>query len=152
MNAVNLLKADHKQVKGLFEQFRAASDGAHKKKQGIAEQVFTDLQIHTTLEEELFYPAVQAVSKDLAEDVGESLEEHHVVKLLVSELQELAPEAEQYDAKFTVLMENVEHHVEEEEGEMFPEAEEKLGPKLEALGDRMAKRKDELKTTTMSAP
>src|SRR5688572_6880233 len=105
-----MLKDDHKKVKGLFREFESAGERAHKKKQGIAEQVFTELEIHSKLEEELFYPAARAQSKDLAEVVDEGIEEHHVVDVLIAELKAMEPEDERYDAKFTVLIENVEHH------------------------------------------
>src|SRR5579875_3212715 len=103
MDAIALLEADHKRVKALFKDFRAAGDRAHKKKQSIAEQAFTELQAHTEVEEEVFYPAVRKRGGELADMIAESLEEHHVVKLLMKELEALTPEDETYEAKFTVL-------------------------------------------------
>jgi hemerythrin superfamily protein len=147
MKATSLLRADHKQVKALFAELKAAGDSAYKKKRTVADQIFAALEVHTRIEEELFYPAVQAASKSLGKDVEESLEEHHVVKLLIAELRELPPEEEQYDAKFAVLMENVEHHIEEEEEEMFPQAEERLAKELDRLGDDMALKKEQLGRT-----
>jgi hemerythrin superfamily protein len=144
MNAIQLLEADHKRVKGLFEEFRSSGERAHKKKQGIAEQVFTELQVHTRLEEEVFYPAVRKQGGELEDMIAESLEEHHVVDVLMDELQALEPDDERYEAKFTVLMENVEHHVEEEEGELFPKVKKEMGGELDRLGEEMAARKDEL--------
>ena len=92
------------------------------------------LEVHTTLEEELFYPAVkQKTDRDGKDLVAEALEEHHVVTTLMAELKGLDPADERYDAKFKVLMETVTHHIEEEEGEMFPEAKEVLGKRLEHL-------------------
>ena len=145
MNAITMLKEDHEKVKGLFRDFEAAGDRAYQKKLRIAEQVFRELEVHTTLEEEIFYPAVQAkASKDGKELVLEGLEEHHVVDVLISELKQLQPENEQFDAKFKVLTENVEHHIEEEEGEMLPDAEKRLGNELERLGAEMKARKEAL--------
>jgi hemerythrin superfamily protein len=144
-NAVEMLKSDHQKVKALFRQYEAAGDRAYQKKQGIAENVFTELEIHTTLEEELFYPAMKRKTDQDGKDlVAEAIEEHHVVTTLMEELKGLDPKDERYDAKFTVLMENVEHHIEEEEGEMFPEAEEVLGDRLERLSQQMQERKQQL--------
>jgi hemerythrin superfamily protein len=144
-NAIDLLKADHTHVKALFQQYDAAGNRAYQKKQGIAEEVFTELEVHTTLEEELFYPAMKRNTDQDGKDlVAEAIEEHHVVTTLMEELQGLDPKDERYDAKFKVLMENVEHHIEEEAGEMFPEAEEVLGERLERLGNQMQERKQQL--------
>ncbi len=144
-NAIDLLKADHAHVKDLFRQYEAAGHRAHRKKQGIAEEVFAELALHTTLEEELFYPAMKRKTDQDGKDlVAEAVEEHHVVTTLMDELKGLAPEDERYDAKFKVLMENVAHHIEEEEGEMFPEAAEVLGERLERLGTQMQERKQQL--------
>jgi hemerythrin superfamily protein len=144
-NAIDLLKADHAHVKDLFQQYEAAGHRAPRKKQDIAEEVFAALNVHTMLEEELFYPAMKRkTDRDGKDLVAEAVEEHHVVKTLVDELQGLDPKDERYDAKFKVLMENVEHHIEEEEGEMFPEAEEVLGERLERLGTQMQERKQQL--------
>jgi hypothetical protein len=133
-NAIEMLKSDHHKVKELFRQYEAAGDQAYQKKKGIAEEVFTELEIHTTLEED-------QDGKDL---VAEAMEEHHVVTTLMEELKGLDPKDERYDAKFKVLMDNVEHHIEEEEGEMFLEAEEMLGDRLERLGTQMQERKQQL--------
>jgi hemerythrin-like domain-containing protein len=145
MDAIEMLKADHEKVKGLFRQYEAAGDRAYQKKQSIAEEVFTEITVHSTLEEELFYPAVKAeTDKQGQELVAESVEEHHVVAMLIEELKALDPKDERYDAKFTVLMENIEHHIEEEEDELFPEAEDVLGDEIEDLGAQMKERKDQL--------
>jgi hemerythrin-like domain-containing protein len=144
-NAIDLLKADHAHVKDLFQQYEAAGPRAHRKKQGIAEEVFAELAVHTMLEEELFYPAMKRKTDHDGKDlVAEAVEEHHVVTTLMDELKGLDSKDERYDAKFKVLMENVEHHIEEEEGEMFPEAEEVLGERLERLGTQMQERKQQL--------
>jgi hemerythrin superfamily protein len=145
MDAIDMLKADHKKVKELFRQYEAAGDRAHQKKKSIAEEVFTEITVHSSLEEELFYPAVKELTDEDGKDlVAESIEEHHVVATLIEELKGLDPRDERYDAKFTVLMENIEHHIEEEEGELFPEAEEVLGDAIEELGGQMKERKEQL--------
>ena len=145
MDAIEMLKADHEKVKGLFRQYEAAGDRAYQKKKSIAEEVFIEITVHSALEEELFYPAVKAeTDKEGQELVAESVEEHHVVAMLIEELKELDPKDERYDAKFTVLMENVEHHIEEEEDELFPEAEDVIGDAIEDLGAQMKERKDQL--------
>jgi hemerythrin superfamily protein len=148
-NAIERLKSDHHKVKELFRQYEAAGNRAYQKKKGIAEKVFTELEIHTTLEEELFYPAMKRKTDQDGKDlVAEAMEEHHVVTTLMDELQGLDPTDERYDAKFKVLMEHVAHHIEEEEGEMFPEAEEVLGERLERLGTQMQERKQQLTAAT----
>jgi hemerythrin superfamily protein len=145
MNAIDMLKADHQKVKELFRKYEAAGNRAYQKKKGIAEEVFTEISVHSMLEEELFYPAVkEQTDKDGKDLVAESIEEHHVVATLIEELKALDPKEERFDAKFTVLMENVEHHIEEEEGELFPEAEEVLGDAIDDLGTQMKERKEQL--------
>jgi hemerythrin-like domain-containing protein len=148
VNAVKMLKADHDRVQALFKEFEAAGERAYEKKRGIAEEVFTELEIHTMLEEEMFYPAVQArADKEGEELIAESLQEHHVVDVLMREIRKLDPGNDAYQAKFQVLMENVEHHIEEEEGEMFPMASEHLADTLDSLGTKMEERKQELQTS-----
>jgi hemerythrin-like domain-containing protein len=150
-NAMEMLTRDYQQVKELFHQYEAAGDRAYQKKKGIAAAVCTALAIHTTLEEELFYPAMKRKTDQDGKDlVAEAMEEHHVVTTLMDELKGLDPKDERYDAKFKVLMENVEHHIEEEEGEMFPEAEEVLGDRLERLSQQMEQRKERLTASMKS--
>jgi hemerythrin superfamily protein len=145
MNAIDMLKADHKKVKKLFREYEAAGKRAYQKKKGIADEVFTEITVHSTLEEELFYPAVKEQTDEDGKDlVAESFEEHHVVAILIEELKALDPKDERYDAKFSVLMENIEHHIEEEEGELFPDAEEVLGNAVERLGTQLKERKEQL--------
>jgi hemerythrin-like domain-containing protein len=137
MDAIKLLKDDHKQVKDLFRQFEKARSADRKKQ--IAETVFHELEIHAAIEEEIFYPAAKAkADKEGKELVAEAFEEHHVVKVLIGELKDLPEVNEQYEAKFTVLTENVEHHIEEEEKEMLPDAQKTLGDDTKMLGDQMA--------------
>jgi hemerythrin superfamily protein len=145
-DAVALIKADHRKVEQLFREYEEAGDRAHKTKQQLVEQITRELEVHTTIEEETYYPAVEAKARrDGKELIGEAIEEHHVVKLLLGELAALSPEDDAYDAKVTVLMENVRHHVEEEESEMLPQSEEILGrDELTRLGEEMTARKQQL--------
>jgi hemerythrin-like domain-containing protein len=141
-----LLKDDHQKVKALFREFEAAGERAFKTKARIAQRAFAELEAHTAIEEEIFYPAVEARTDSAGKElVAEGVEEHHVVDMLIQEMKELSPEDEQFDAKFKVLTENVEHHIEEEESELLPDAERRLGDELRSLGERMSRRKAELR-------
>lgn len=143
MDAVKLIKDDHKKVKDLFRQFERARSADRKK--AIAEEVFHELEVHAEIEEEIFYPAAKAKADSEGKElVAEAVEEHHVVKVLIEEMKALPEVNEQYEAKFTVLIENVEHHIEEEEKEMLPDAKKALGKEIEALGDQMKARKEQL--------
>jgi hemerythrin-like domain-containing protein len=144
MNAVKMLKEDHQKVKGLFKEYEAAGEKALQKKKNIAEKVFMELEVHAELEEQVFYPAVHAVSEDGRDIVAEARQEHKVVKSLIEQLKNTEIEEEEYDAAFKVLMENTRHHIEEEEGEMFPIALKLLKEELEPLGAEMQDRKKEL--------
>ena len=144
-DAVQMLKDDHEKVKGLFRQFEEAGEKAYKTKLSIAEKVFHELEIHSRLEEEVFYPAARAAAEEeVGEVVAEGLEEHHVVDLLIAELKQLSPEEEAFEAKFKVLMENVEHHIQEEEEELLPEAQKALRGQEETLGQEMLVLKKQL--------
>ena len=145
-DAVALIKADHRKVERLFREFEEAGDRAYKTKQQLVEQMIRELEVHATIEEETYYPAVEAkAKKDGKELVAEAVEEHHVVKILLGELAGMSAEDEAFDAKVTVLMENVRHHVEEEESELLPQSEELLGAEEVArLGEEMAARKRQL--------
>ena len=146
MEATTLLIKDHEAVKKLFEQFEAAGDAAYKLKKSIFETIKSELLIHMDIEESIFYPAVKAQpSEELKDEIREADEEHHVAKLLMAEISKMKPEDEQYDAKVTVLRENIEHHVKEEEGELFPNTKKRLGKEmLEQLGEEMEERKEAL--------
>lgn len=145
---IAMLKADHQKVKALFDQYEAAGDRKSKAKQAIIEEVFAALEVHTQLEEEIFYPAVKAQGdKEGKKLIAESLEEHQVVKTLMEDMRDLDPGDEQYEAKFAVLMESVCHHIAEEEGEMFPMAEEELADEMETLLDEMVERKQVLQAS-----
>ena len=135
MDAISLLKKDHRTVKALFARFAKLGDGAPKAKKMIVSQIIRELSLHAAIEEALFYPTAREAVPAKEDLVLESLEEHHVVKWLLSELASLEPTHERYDAKVTVLKEAVNHHVEEEETDLFPAFERKVSPeKRKALG------------------
>jgi iron-sulfur cluster repair protein YtfE (RIC family) len=144
MKATDLLKRQHKEVKGLFKKIEK-TENARTRRQ-LLDQIATDLEAHMTIEEEMFYPAVRELGTRKAEEmVAEAYEEHHVVKLVLAELPQVDPEDERFEAKMTVLSELVQHHVEEEEDEMFTSAQ-KLGTdELEDLGERMEQRFEEVR-------
>jgi len=120
MDAITLLKNDHRAVEELFKKFEKAGDGAHKTKAKLVEKIIHELAVHAAIEETVFYPFVKGVNDTITDDVLESLEEHHVVKWLLTELLDMDPKHERFDAKVTVLIESVRHHVKDEEREMFP--------------------------------
>lgn len=139
-DAIALLKDDHKVVEKLFKEFEKAGDSAYAKKRKIVDQVISELTTHAYIEETLFYPTARKAAPDTGEHVLESVEEHHVVAWMLSELADVDPRDERFDAKMAVLMENVRHHVKEEEQEWFPEVRKamsrgdlkELGAKMEA--------------------
>jgi len=150
MDAIALLIRDHREVEQLFKQFEKLTERAEKSKQKIVMKFIRELAVHSAVEEMLFYPAVRTAGmkaatragKQAAETILESLEEHHVVKWTLSELEKMKPDDERYDAKVKVLMESVRHHVEEEEQELFPKVKRLLGQDLlDELGQRMEKAK-----------
>jgi iron-sulfur cluster repair protein YtfE (RIC family) len=153
MDATTLLKQDHDKVRSLLKRFEAAGDGAQRQKQELFEEIRTELEIHSAIEEEIFYPAVKALRTEEAEEiVDESMEEHAIVKRLLDELAATDADDETFDAKMKVLKENVEHHADEEEDEMFPEAKSGLeGRTLEELGRKMEQRKEALKSQLVGA-
>ncbi len=117
MNAIELLKADHKVVDRLFQKVEATEEAEHP---ALFEQIKAELEVHTHIEEAIFYPKlIEDGDKELSDLTKEGLEEHHVVKVFLREISALAEESDKFDPKLTVLMENVKHHVMEEEGEMF---------------------------------
>ena len=111
MDSTALLIADHNRVRGLFARFKEAQEADDAGTMaGLAEQIFTELRVHTTIEEEIFYPEVRQSDDGLEDMVAEGLEEHHVVDVLIEEAEALTPGEEAWVAKLTVLIENVEHH------------------------------------------
>ena len=142
MDAIALLTEDHAKVKAMFEQYEGLGDRAHATKQKLAMQICTELTKHATAEEEIFYPAVRAATKD-DDLVDEATVEHASAKDLIEQIMSMDSGDELFDAKVKVLGEQIEHHVEEEEGEMFPKAR-KAGLDLVALGEEIQARKDEI--------
>jgi hemerythrin superfamily protein len=128
-DAITLLKADHKEIRSLFRKFQAAGDRAVKTKAKLVKQIIELLTVHTYIENEVMYPRVRALLPELEDDVLESYEEHHVADVLCMELSAMAPDAEHFDAKTTVLIENVSHHIKEEEQVWFPKVRSGLGRK-----------------------
>ena len=160
MNAIELLKADHARVQALFRQYEAAENQAQQQRE-LAEQIFTELEVHASLEEELFYPAVRAqlgpvtVAEEGAETadedddeevdlVAEAQEEHREVKTLIATLRGLEPGDAQFQAAFAELREGVEEHVGMEEDELMPAVAAALGRELERLGQQLEARKGQL--------
>jgi hemerythrin-like domain-containing protein len=141
-DAIAMLKADHQRVKDLFAQYEAADNVETKRT--LAEQVFTELETHAQLEENIFYPTVNEETDQGPELVKESLSEHETVKHLIQELREMAHDTDEFDAKFQELIRNVAHHVEEEETEMFPLAEEELAEELTEMKGEMQELKADL--------
>jgi hemerythrin superfamily protein len=138
MDAITLLHNDHKTVEQLFKRFEKAGDGAHAEKRAIVDRIIEELSIHAAIEEQLFYPVARATVPETEDIALESLEEHHIVKWVLSELADLPADAERFDAKVTVLIENVRHHVREEESDFFPKVRGALGRKaLNDLGDAL---------------
>ena len=142
MDAITLLRNDHKTVEGLFKKFEKAGPSAVKTKQQLVKKIIEEQAVHAAIEEQVFYPAVRAGVEDAESTVLESLEEHHVVKWTLAELEGMTESDERFTAKVTVLMESVRHHVEEEESEMFPEVRESIGRKrLADIGASLEKAK-----------
>ena len=139
MDALTLLRNDHKTVEELFKRFEKAGERAYVEKRQIVDRIIEELSMHASVEEQVFYPVARATVSDTEDVVLESLEEHHVVKWLLSELDGLDPRHERFDAKVTVLIENVRHHVKEEEQEFFPKVRSELSrTALADLGETLA--------------
>ena len=127
MDAIALLKQDHKTVRGLFRRFEHAGPTATKTHQELAAQIIAELSRHAAIEEQLFYPAVREIFPDDEEYVLEALEEHHAAKSLLAEIDRLSPTHERFLAKMMVLIESVERHIQEEERTVFPELRRAMG-------------------------
>jgi hemerythrin superfamily protein len=138
---LDMLKEDHRKMEALFEEFEQAKDA--RTKQRIVEQALQELDVHAKIEESLVYPAIREALRDEEDSLDEALEEHHIVHVLIRELKRMKPSDERFDAKFTVLSESVKHHVEEEESEMFPKAED-AEIDWDDLGVKISRRKEQL--------
>jgi hemerythrin superfamily protein len=145
MDALELLIADHNRVRGLFTRFQAAEGESDRDMTELADLIFRELEVHTAIEEQVFYPTVTKLNDEIHELVTEGIEEHHVVDTLMAECRGLLPADEAWVAKMKVLIENVEHHAGEEEEELFPLVRKACDTAaLEALAGRMEAKKREL--------
>jgi hemerythrin superfamily protein len=145
MDALTLLKEDHDQLKKLMEELDGTTERGVKTRERLFTRIQQDLTVHEEIEEEIFYPALKEHPK--AKDIVlEGYEEHNVVDMVMEEITTVPYDDETWGAKFTVMKENVEHHIEEEEGEMFKQARQVFDKdELEELGERMQTRRDELR-------
>jgi hemerythrin-like domain-containing protein len=138
MNAIQVLLKDHEEIRSYFRQMEEASKGAKQTKRKIAEQVIKELQSHTQMEERIFYPAVLEKAKgELHDLVLEGIEEHRVAEFMMQRLEQAEPGDQWFDARFTVLVESVEHHIKEEEKTLFPESKKLLADDLDRLGQEL---------------
>ena len=138
MDAITLLRSDHDTAEKLFKQFERLGERASKSRRDLVDRMIEVLAVHAAIEEQVFYPAVRKVVPDVEDQILEGLEEHHVVKWTLAELDGMDPNAERFDAKVTVLIESVRRHVEEEEGSVFPRVREALGRKaLQDMGSAL---------------
>ena len=141
-DAIVLLKDDHKEIRKLFKQLEALGDSAHAQQNRLVEKILELLTVHTYIENECMYPRTRELVPDLEDDVLESYEEHHVADVLCMELSTMSSDDERFVAKTTVLIENVRHHLDEEEEEWFPKVREALGRRqLQEIGAEMIKLK-----------
>jgi hemerythrin-like domain-containing protein len=140
MKATDFLKKQHREVMKLFKEVEKTE--APRERKRLMTDIASHLKVHTTIEEEIFYPAVKEIGTEKAEEMMlEAVEEHHVVDLVLEELPQVDPAADTFEAKMTVLKELIEHHVEEEQDEIFPMAERKLGKeRISELGERLEER------------
>jgi hemerythrin-like domain-containing protein len=137
-DAIVLLKQDHKEIRQVFKDFQKAGPNAKAKKSKLVKKMLELLTVHTYVENECMYPEARKLVPELEEHILESYEEHHVADVLCMELMTMGPDDERFDAKTTVLIENVTHHIEEEEQEWFPKVREALGRKqLQELGQQI---------------
>jgi hypothetical protein len=147
MKATDLLKKDHDTVKKMFAAFEKMGERAHQKRHSQAEEICEELRIHAAIEEEIFYPAVRSVKDKQAKfDIEEALQEHKQMKAAIEDVLQIEGEEPAFGAKMKVLQEDVEHHADEEEREVFKEARKLGNEKLEELGQQLQERKEELKS------
>ncbi|MDQ3634830.1 MAG: hemerythrin domain-containing protein [Acidobacteriota bacterium] len=143
MNAIKLLKDDHNKVRRLFQKVKASDSESEKK--DLFKQIKEELDVHTHIEEKIFYPAVRE-KQGLEDIVKEGIQEHHQADVFIKEIVGLSDDSEVFEPKLKVLMEGVEHHAQEEEAEMFPKVEDKFSESdLEELGNKLEKEKQNFK-------
>ena len=144
MNAIALLEEDHRKMKKLLSELESTTERGVKTREELFATVKDELTVHETIEEEIFYPALKEHPKT-KEITLEAYEEHHVVDMVMAEIEGVPYDDERWGAKFKVMKENIEHHIEEEEKEMFKQARQAFEEdELEALGERMKARKDQM--------
>ncbi len=142
-DAIVVLKDDHREIKQAFAEFQKLGDNAEKSKQRVVDRIIELLTIHTYIENEVMYPRVRELLPDLEDDILESYEEHHVADVLVVELAAMSASDERFTAKTTLLIENVTHHIDEEEKDWFPQVRDGLGRKvLQEIGQELLDAKD----------
>lgn len=138
MDAITLLKADHKAAAKLAREFSAAQKSEDPKRDQIVNEMIGALSVHMTIEEQIFYPAIRREVPGIDNAILESIEEHHVLRWTLAELAEMKPTDERYDAKVTVLVEHVRHHVKEEEEDWFPKVRRRMSrTRLSELGSEL---------------
>lgn len=150
MNAFALLKADHEKVAGMLETIEETTERAVKGRDELFARLKAELDLHASIEEEILYPALEK-TEEAREITLEAYEEHRLVKKLLAELEAEPKDTEEWTAKFTVLKENIEHHVEEEEGEMFKKARQALSEEeIETLGEQLQNAKQQNRAAAAS--
>jgi hemerythrin-like domain-containing protein len=144
MDAISLLEEDHRKMKKLLSELESTTERGVKTREDLFATVKDELTVHETIEEEIFYPALKEHPKT-KEIALEAYEEHHVVDMVMAEIEDVPYDDETWGAKFKVMKENIEHHIEEEENEMFKQARQVFEEdELEALGEEMRLRKEQL--------
>jgi hemerythrin superfamily protein len=152
MDVIELLIADHNRVRGLIARYQQADQQNDlKTASNLAEKIIEELTVHMAAEEVVLYEAVKERSDEISDDVGEGYEEHHVAKMLIGEIGDLKPGSDKWEAKLTVLIESVEHHVDEEERELFPSVRSSTNKdRRETLGEDFDSKKVELGATSLA--
>jgi hemerythrin superfamily protein len=156
MDALTLLEQDHQKVKKIMAELEKTTERGIKTREELFAKLVKELTVHEKIEEQIFYPRVkeQATTKKLEDIVTESFEEHHFVNVVIAEITETPYDAEEWGAKFSVMMENIEHHAfEEEEGQMFPKVRQIFSKaELEEMGAEMEQLKMELMESELEQP
>jgi hemerythrin-like domain-containing protein len=143
-NPIEIIKSDHEKVKQLFEEYNALDENGIDRKSQLASEILKELTIHAKMEEKFFYPKLKEnLSDEHPLPVDEAEAEHHAAKMIMLELKMMPVSSDTYDAKMTVLQENIEHHIEEEESELLPEAETVLGDEMDEIGKKMQEYKED---------
>ena len=147
MDAISLLKQDHRKVDALFRQFERAGPSSNQRKKELLQNIIRELSVHTAIEEQVFYPSVRKGASDTTENVLIALEQHHVAKWELDELEGMDPDEDRFEAKVLVLIDNVRHHVEEEEEALFPQVRAGLTrQQLDEIGNRLAQTRESVPT------